>query len=77
MVTAASMVTFQQQLRKEMADVMQQLRIELNETVSGSIDRLNSITAALQNGSPKPVASKPYRIGDFIPRNWEGGNEKR
>ena len=63
---------FQQQLRQEMADVIQQLRVEVNETVSGRIDKLNSINAV----SAKPLGSKPYRISDFIPRHWEGSNEK-
>ena len=25
--------------------------------------------------SAKPIGSKPYRISDLIPRNWEGSNE--
>ena len=34
MVTPADLVTFQQQLRQEVADVIQQLRTEMNETVN-------------------------------------------
>ena len=37
---------------------------------------MNSINTALQNWSAKPAESKPYRISDLIPRNWEGSNEK-
>ena len=76
MVTPADLVTFQQQLRQEVADVIQQLRTEMNETVNGRMDMLNSINAALQNVSTKANDSKPYRISDLIPRNWEGNNEK-
>ena len=42
----------------------------MNETVSGRLDMLNNNTA-LQNVSAKPVASKPCRIDDFTPGNWE------
>ena len=76
MVTAAAFAVFQQQLRQEMTDVIQQLRTEMNETVNGRMDMLNSINTALQNVSTKTNDSKPYRISDLIPRNWEGGNEK-
>ena len=76
MVTAADFAVFQQQLRQEMTDVIQQLRTEMNETVNGRMDMLNSINTALQNVSTKTTDSKPYRISDLIPRNWEGSNEK-
>ena len=76
MVTPADLVTLQQQLRQEVSDVIQQLRAEVNEAISGRIDMMNSISAALQRMTAKPAESKPYRISDFIPRNWEGGNEK-
>ena len=76
MVTTADFAVFQQQLRQEMTDVMQQLRTEMNETVNGRMDMLNSINTALQNVSTKTTDSKPYRISDLIPRNWEGSNEK-
>ena len=55
----------------------QQMRAEVNVTVSGRMDMLNCINAALQNVSARPAESKPYRISDLIPRNWEGTNEKR
>ena len=45
--------------------------------VSGRVDILNSINTALQNVSAKSTASKPSRISDFIPRNWEGSNDKK
>ena len=76
MVTTADFATFQQQLRQEMADVMQQLRVEVNESISGRMDMLNSINTALQNVSSKPTDSKPYRMSDLLPRSWEGSNEK-
>ena len=76
MVTPADLVTLQQQLRQEVADVIQQLRAEVNEAISGRMDMMNSISAALQRMTAKPAESKPYRISDLIPRNWEGGNEK-
>ena len=76
MVTTADFAVFQQQLRQEMTDVIQQLRTEKNETVNGRMDMLNSINTALQNVSRKTTDIKPYRIRDLIPRNWEGSNEK-
>ena len=59
-----------------MADVIQHLRTEMNGTVNGRMDMLNSISTAIQNVSMKTNDSKPYRISDLIPRNWEGNNEK-
>ena len=76
MVTPADVATFQQQLRQEVADVIQQLRAEVNEAISGRMDMMNSISAALQRVTAKSAESKPYRISDFIPRNWEGSNEQ-
>ena len=76
MVTVADFAVFQQQLRQEVADVIQQLRTEMNETINGRMDMLNSISTAIQNVSMKKNDSKPYRISDLIPRNWEGNNEK-
>ena len=76
MVTVADLAVLQQQLRQEVADVMQQLRTEMNETINGRMDMLNSISTAIQNVSTKTSDSKPYRISDLIPRNWEGNNEK-
>ena len=55
--------------------MMQQLRAEVDEAISGRMDMLNSISTALQNVSARPAESKPYRISDLIPRNWEGSNE--
>ena len=76
MVTPADFAVFQQQLRQEVADVIQQVRAEVNEIISGRMDMLNSINTALQNVSARPAESKPYRISDLFPRNWEGSNEK-
>ena len=76
MVTPADFATFQQQLRQEVADVIQQLRAEMNEAISGRLDMMNSISTALQKVSAKPAESKSFRISDLIPRNWEGSNEK-
>ena len=75
MLTTTDFATFQQQLRQEMADVIQQLRVEENESISGGMDMLNSMNTALQNVSAKPTDSKPYRISDLLPRNWEGSND--
>ena len=72
----ADLVTLQQQLRQEVADVIQQFRAEVNEAISGRIDMMNSISAALKRMTAKPAESKPYRISDLIPRNWEAGSEK-
>ena len=76
MVTATDLAAFQQQLRQEMADVIQQLRTEVNERINGRMDILSSISAAIKDVSAKTSDSKPYRISDLIPRNWEGSNEK-
>ena len=76
MVSPADLVTLQQQLRQEVADVIQQLRAEVNEAISGRMDMMNSISTALQRVTAKSAESKPYRISDLIPRNWEGGNER-
>ena len=75
MVTPGDFAAFQQQLRQEVTDVMQQLRAEVNDTISGRMDMLNSINTALQNVSARPAETKPYRISDIIPRNWEDSNE--
>ena len=69
MVTPADFATFQQQLRQEVADVIQQLRAEVNEAISGRMDMMNSISTASQKVSAKLAESKPYRISDFILRN--------
>ena len=76
MVTTADFAAFQQQLRQEVADAMQQLRVEMTGTINSRVDMLVSINTALQNVAAKPVDSKPYRISDLIPRSWEGNNEK-
>ena len=75
MVTTADFAAFQQQLRQEVAAVMQQLRVEITGPINGRVDMLSSINTALQNVGAKPVDSKPYRIIDLIPRSWEGNNE--
>ena len=76
MVTPADFATFQQQLRQEVADVLQQLRAEVLEAISCRINMLNSSNTAIQKVSARPAESKPYQISDLIPRNWEGSNEK-
>ena len=50
--------------------------LEMNEKINSRMDMLNSISTAIQNVSMKTNDSKPYRISDLIPRNWEGNNEK-
>ena len=72
MVTPADLVTLQQQLRQEVADVIQHLISEVNEAISGRMDMMSSISAALQRMTAKPAESMPYRISNLIPRNWEG-----
>ena len=73
MVTPSDFAAFQQQLRQEDTDVMQQWSAEVNDTISG---RMDSINTALQNVSARPAETKLHRISDIIPRNWEGNNEK-
>ena len=58
-----------------MKDVVQQLRVEVSETVNGRVDMLNCINTALQNVSARSTASLPYAISDLIPRNWEGSDD--
>ena len=76
MVTTADFAVFQQQLRQEMTDVIQQLRTEMNETVNGRMDMLNSINTALQNVSTKTTDFKPYRISDFIQEIGKAATKK-
>ena len=57
MVTPADLVTLQQQLRQEVADVIQQLRAEVNEAISGRMDMMNSISAVFQRMTAKPAES--------------------
>ena len=76
MVTTADIAVFQQQLRQEVADVIQQLRTEMNEKISSRMDMLNSIRTAMQSMAGRPNDLRPYKISDLIPRNWEGNNEK-
>ena len=46
------------------------------ESINGRMDMLNSINTELHNVSAKLTDSKPYRIGDLLPRNWETSNGK-
>ena len=75
MVAIAHMFTFQQQLRQEMTDVIQQLHTEMNQTVNGRIDMLSSIGTALQQVSANPVVPS-HTESSAIPRNCEGSNDK-
>ena len=68
MVTLAVFAAFQQQLRQEVTDVMQQLRAEVNDATSGRMDMLNSINTALLSVSARPADNKPYRISDLDPK---------
>ena len=76
MVTTADLAAFQQQLRQEVADEIQQLRAEVTGTIDSRFDMTSSINTALENVAAKPVDSKPYRISDLIPRSWGGSNEQ-
>ena len=63
MVTPADFAAFQQQLRQEVTDVLQQLRAKVNDAISGRMDTLNSIHTALQNVSVgKAIQSFPRSI---------------
>ena len=77
MVITADFAAFQQQLRQEVADPMQQLRVEVTGTIKSRVDMLNSIITALQNVTSTPADSKPYQISDLIPRSLKGSNGKR
>ena len=57
-------------VRQAMADVIQQVHNELNNTVSGRLDMLSGINTASHRVTAKP-APRPNRISDIIPRNWE------
>ena len=76
MVTAADLTELAQLLRQDVAEVIQQLRVDMTGTTNSRIDMLSSITAALQNVAGKPTDSKQYRISDLIPRSWDSSNEK-
>ena len=51
MVTAADTVTFQQQLRREVPEIIHKVRTERNETVGGRIGMLNGGTTAFRSTS--------------------------
>ena len=53
MVATPDFTALQQQFRQDMTDVIQQLRVEVNETVTGRKDMLNSTNTALQKISAK------------------------
>ena len=74
-VTAADMVHLQQQVRQEMADEIQQVRNEPNETANGRLDMLNGIATALQRVTAN-AAPRRYRISDLIARHRGGSNDK-
>ena len=76
MVTTADLAAFQQQLRQAMAGVRQQLRTEMNETISGRIVMVGRINSALQIVSAKTIVSKPYRISDFIPETGKAATTR-
>ena len=74
MVTTTDLAAFQQRLRQATTDVIQHLRIEVNETVSGRIKQVEQ--HQLPKVSANPIESKPYRISNLIPRSWEGSNDQ-
>ena len=63
LVTPADFATFQQQLTQEVADVIQQLRAEVDEASSGHVEQHQYSPA--QNVSSRPAEPKPYEISDF------------
>ena len=77
MVTPADLATFKQQIRQEMTDVIQQLRAEVNESINGRMDMLNSINAALQ--MCQQDQQNPSHIGSvtsFFPETGNAATKK-
>ena len=62
MVTPADLLTLQQQLRQEVADVIKQLRAEMNEVISGRMDMLNSINTALTLRLRLPCRCRQHQL---------------
>ena len=71
LVTTADFTAFQQILRQDVTDVIQQWSVEVDETVSSRMDMLNSINTALQNVCQQRPAELPNHIGsaDLISGN--------
>ena len=60
-----------------MADVIQQLSVEVNEAISGRVDMFQQLKHSTPGCVSKTkIDSKPYRVSDLLPINWEGSNEK-
>ena len=47
----ADFATFQQQVRQEVADVIQELRAKMNEAISGRMDMMNSTVESISKTS--------------------------
>ena len=76
-VTTADLVSLQQQFRQELADAVVQIRNEMRNEVNGRLDLLNSMTTAILNiATASSNGTRPHKISDLIPKNWEGSNEK-
>ena len=58
MVTTSDMAVFQQQLRQEVADVMQQFRTVMNERINGRLDMLNSINPMSSSHTKSAISSQ-------------------
>ena len=63
-----------QQLMLQVPEIIQQVRTEMSETVSGRVDVLNS--SIIVFAKLKPAPARPERIIDLIPRNRGGSNDK-
>ena len=72
-VTPADFATFQQQLRQEVADVVQQLRAEVNEATSGRMDMLNSTPERISKTSGVQTISDQRRHSEKLGRQQRKG----
>ena len=67
------MVALQQHIRQELTDVIQQVRMEMIEIVTGGMEMRNNINTSWQNVSTKSFNSKSQRFSDLIPESWDKG----
>ena len=76
MITTSDFAAFHQQLRQEVADVMQQLRVEVTGTINSRVDMLN-INAALPTVTTKRNDSKAHPISDIIQGAGKAATKKK
>ena len=75
--SSTDLATFKEQIRQEMTDVIQQLKAEVNESINGRMDMLNSINAALQ--MCQQDQQNPSHIGSvtsFFPETGNAATKK-